>query len=237
MSLHLQRDLDELKRDVLHLGSLVETALGNASFVLRDRRVKLAQAVYAGESEINEKEVQIEESCLKILALHQPVAIDLRFIVVVLKVNNDLERIGDLAENLTARAVYLAEREPMPEPMAIINGMFVTIRSMLKDSLDSLVKLDVDLARKVIAQDDGVDQINRQMYDDFRQMMARDASMIEQATSWLSCSRYLERIADLATNISEDVVFMVEGEVVRHQTQETSLLKDGESAVPDRSRA
>ena len=223
MSLHLQRDLDELKRDVLHLGSLVETALGNASFVLRDRRVKLAQVVYAGESVINEKEVQIEESCLKILALHQPVAIDLRFIVVVLKVNNDLERIGDLAENLTARAVYLAEREPMPEPMAIINGMFVTIRSMLKDSLDSLVKLDVDLARKVIEQDDGVDQINRQMYDDFRQMMARDASMIEQATSWLSCSRYLERIADLATNISEDVVFMVEGEVVRHQTQETSL--------------
>ena len=218
MSLHLQRDLDELKRDVLHLGSLVETALGNASFVLRDRRVKLAQAVYAGESVINEKEVQIEESCLKILALHQPVAIDLRFIVVVLKVNNDLERIGDLAENLTARAVYLAEREPMPEPMAIINGMFVTIRSMLKDSLESLVKLDVDLARKVIEQDDGVDQINRQMYDDFRQMMARDASMIEQATSWLSCSRYLERIADLATNISEDVVFMVEGEVVRHQT-------------------
>ena len=223
MSLHLQRDLDELKRDVLHLGSLVETALGNASFVLRDRRVKLAQAVYAGESVINEKEDQIEENCLKILALHQPVAIDLRFIVVVLKVNNDLERIGDLAENLTARAVYLAEREPMPEPMAIINGMFVTIRSMLKDSLESLVKLDVDLARKVIAQDDGVDQINRQMYDDFRQMMARDASMIEQATSWLSCSRYLERIADLATNISEDVVFMVEGEVVRHQTQETSL--------------
>ena len=218
MSLHLQRDLDELKRDVLHLGSLVETALGNASFVLRDRRVKLAQAVYAGESVINEKEVQIEESCLKILALHQPVAIDLRFIVVVLKVNNDLERIGDLAENLTARAVYLAEREPMPEPMATINAMFVTIRSMLKDSLDSLVKLDVDLARKVIEQDDGVDQINRQMYDDFRQMMARDASMIEQATSWLSCSRYLERIADLATNISEDVVFMVEGEVVRHQT-------------------
>ena len=223
MSLHLERDLDELKRDVLLLGSLVETALGNASFVLRDRRVKLAQAVYAGESVINEKEVQIEENCLKILALHQPVAIDLRFIVVVLKVNNDLERIGDLAENLTARAVYLAEREPMPEPMAIINGMFVTIRSMLKDSLDSLVKLDVDLARKVIEQDDGVDQINRQMYDDFRQMMARDASMIEQATSWLSCSRYLERIADLATNISEDVVFMVEGEVVRHRTQETSL--------------
>lgn len=223
MSLHLERDLDELKRDVLHLGSLVETALGNASFVLRDQRVELAQAVYADESAINEKEVQIEENCLKILALHQPVAIDLRFIVVVLKVNNDLERIGDLAENLTARAVYLAEREPMPEPMAIINGMFVTIRSMLKDSLDSLVKLDVDLARKVIEQDDGVDQINRQMYDDFRQMMARDASMIEQATSWLSCSRYLERIADLATNISEDVVFMVEGEVVRHQTQETSL--------------
>ena len=218
MSLHLQRDLDQLKRDVLHLGSLVETALGNASYVLRDQRTELAEAVYADEITINEKEVQIEENCLKILALHQPVAIDLRFIVVVLKVNNDLERIGDLAKHLTARAVYLAERETMPEPMATINAMFVTIRSMLKDSLDALVKLDVDLARTVIDQDDGVDEINRQMYDDFREMMSKDASMIEQATSWLSCSRYLERIADLATNISEDVVFMVEGEVVRHQT-------------------
>jgi phosphate transport system protein len=219
MSLHLQRDLDQLKRDVLHLGGLVETALGNASIALKDRRVELAAAVYADELLINEKEVQIEESCLKILALHQPVAIDLRFIVVVLKVNNDLERIGDLAENLTARAVYLAEREPMPDPMAKINAMFVTIRSMLKNSLDSLVKLDVDMARKVIEQDDDVDEINRQMYDDFRALMSKDSSMIEQATSWLSCSRYLERIADLATNICEDVVFMVEGEVVRHQSQ------------------
>lgn len=219
MSLHLQRDLDELKRDMLHLGGLVETALGNASIALKDRRIELAETVYVDELLINEKEVQIEESCLKILALHQPVAIDLRFIVVVLKVNNDLERIGDLAENLTARAVYLAEREAMPEPMAKINAMFVTIRSMLKDSLDSLVKLDVDMARKVIERDDGVDEINRQMYDDFRELMAKDATMIEQATSWLSCSRYLERIADLATNICEDVVFMVEGEVVRHQSQ------------------
>ncbi|MFT6432113.1 MAG: phosphate transport system protein [Candidatus Azotimanducaceae bacterium] len=219
MSLHLQRDLDQLKRDVLHLGGLVETALGNASIALKDRRVELAAAVYADELLINEKEVQIEENCLKILALHQPVAIDLRFIVVVLKVNNDLERIGDLAENLTARAVYLAEREPMPDPMAKINAMFVTIRSMLKNSLDSLVKLDVDMARKVIEQDDDVDEINRQMYDDFRALMSKDSSMIEQATSWLSCSRYLERIADLATNICEDVVFMVEGEVVRHQSQ------------------
>ena len=219
MSLHLQRDLDQLKRDVLHLGGLVETALGNASIALKDRRVELAAAVYADELLIHEKEVQIEESCLKILALHQPVAIDLRFIVVVLKVNNDLERIGDLAENLTARAVYLAEREPMPDPMAKINAMFVTIRSMLKNSLDSLVKLDVDMARKVIEQDDDVDEINRQMYDDFRALMSKDSSMIEQATSWLSCSRYLERIADLATNICEDVVFMVEGEVVRHQSQ------------------
>ncbi|MDG1204021.1 MAG: phosphate signaling complex protein PhoU [Pseudomonadales bacterium] len=217
MSLHLQRDLDELKRDVLHLGSLVETSIGNASVALKDRRPELAEIVFADEVLINEKEVNIEESCLKILALHQPVAADLRFIVVVLKVNNDLERIGDLAENLTARAVYLSEREPLAAPTTKINGMFITIRSMLKDSLDSLVKLDVDLARKVIAQDDGVDQINREMYDDFRTLVAADGSMVEQATSLLSCSRYLERIADLATNISEDVLFMVEGEVVRHR--------------------
>jgi len=217
MSLHLQRDLDELKRDVLHLGSLVETSIGNASVALKDRRPELADIVFADEVLINEKEVSIEESCLKILALHQPVAADLRFIVVVLKVNNDLERIGDLAENLTQRAVYLSEREPLAPQTTKINGMFVTIRTMLKDSLDSLVKLDVGLARKVIAQDDSVDETNREMYDDFRALVSADGSMVEQATSLLSCSRYLERIADLATNISEDVLFMVEGEVVRHR--------------------
>ena len=217
MSLHLQRDLNDLKLDVLHLGSLVETSIGNASVALKDRRPELADIVFANEVLINEKEVDIEESCLKILALHQPVATDLRFIVVVLKVNNDLERIGDLAENLTERAVYLSERDALAAPTTKINDMFITIRSMLKDSLDSLVKLDVELARKVIAQDDAVDEINREMYDDFRARVAVNGSIVEQATSLLSCSRYLERIADLATNICEEVLFMVEGEVVRHR--------------------
>ena len=217
MSLHLQRDLNDLKRDILHLGSLVETSIGNASVALKDRRPELADIVFANEVLINEKEVDIEESCLKILALHQPVATDLRFIVVVLKVNNDLERIGDLAENLTERAVYLSERDALAAPTTKINDMFITIRSMLKDSLDSLVKLDVGLARKVIAQDDSVDEINREMYDDFRALVAVNGSVVEQATSLLSCSRYLERIADLATNICEEVLFMVEGEVVRHR--------------------
>jgi phosphate transport system protein len=217
MSLHLQRDLNDLKRDILHLGSLVETSIGNASVALKDRRPELADIVFANEVLINEKEVDIEESCLKILALHQPVATDLRFIVVVLKVNNDLERIGDLAENLTERAVYLSERDALAAPTTKINDMFIIIRSMLKDSLDSLVKLDVGLARKVIAQDDSVDEINREMYDDFRALVAVNGSVVEQATSLLSCSRYLERIADLATNICEEVLFMVEGEVVRHR--------------------
>ena len=217
MSLHLQRDLNDLKLDILHLGSLVETSIGNASVALKDRRPELADIVFANEVLINEKEVDIEESCLKILALHQPVATDLRFIVVVLKVNNDLERIGDLAENLTERAVYLSERDALAAPTTKINDMFITIRSMLKDSLDSLVKLDVGLARKVIAQDDSVDEINREMYDDFRALVAVNGSVVEQATSLLSCSRYLERIADLATNICEEVLFMVEGEVVRHR--------------------
>ena len=217
MSLHLQRDLNDLKLDILHLGSLVETSIGNASVVLKDRRPELADIVFANEVLINEKEVNIEENCLKILALHQPVATDLRFIVVVLKVNNDLERIGDLAENLTERAVYLSERDALAAPTTKINDMFIIIRSMLKDSLDSLVKLDVGLARKVIAQDDGVDEINREMYDDFRALVAVNGSVVEPATSLLSCSRYLERIADLATNICEEVLFMVEGEVVRHR--------------------
>lgn len=218
MSLHLQRDLDHLKKEILQLGTMVESAINNAILALIERRAELAESVFREEALINEKEVEIEEDCLKILALHQPVAGDLRFIVVVLKVNNDLERMGDFAKNVAKRAVYLSSKNPLAFPAAFIETMPKSIRTMVHDSLDALVKLDVELARSVIEMDNEVDEVNRQMYAEVQTQMEQDTSTIKRSIGLLSSSRYLERIADLATNIAEDVIFMVEGEVIRHQT-------------------
>ena len=218
MSLHLQRDLDQLRKEILELGSMVETGINNAVRALNDRRPELTQGVFDAEQLIDEKEVLIEEYCLKILALHQPVAVDLRFIVVVLKVNNDLERMGDLAVNVAKRAVFLSGQEAIPCPPEFSDQMAKSILSMVHDSLDALVKLDVEMARRVIAMDDAVDDVNRQMYVVLQALMRDDSTAVERATSLLSTSRCLERIADLATNIAEDVIFMVEGEVIRHNT-------------------
>jgi phosphate transport system protein len=217
MSRHLQRDMDRLKKEILQLGDMVETAINNAILSLNDRRPELAELVIEEEKYIDEKEVSIEEDCLKILALHQPVAMDLRFIVVVLKVNNDLERMGDIAVNVAQRALFLASKEPIPTPTDFTEIMSVNIRTMVRNSLDAMVKLDVDLARRVIAMDNEVDDINRQMYVEFQTQVEKDPSTIKRALGLLSTSRNLERIADLATNIAEDVIFMVEGEVVRHK--------------------
>ena len=216
MSFHLQRELNQIKKEVLQLGNRVEAAINNAMLALIDRREDLTQKVFSEENLINESEVLIEENCLKILALHQPVAVDLRFIVVVLKVNNDLERMGDLAVNIAKRAVLLSSQEPIPCPTEFTETLPGVIRAMVHNSLDALIKLDVEMAREVIAMDDVVDNINRQMYSSVQSLIENDNTTIEQGISLLSTSRYLERIADLATNIAEEVVFMVEGVVVRH---------------------
>jgi len=217
MSRHLQRDMDRLKKEILQLGNMVETAINNSILSLKDRRSDLAESVISEEKTIDEKEVLIEEECLKLLALHQPVAMDLRFIVVVLKVNNDLERMGDFAVNIAKRAIFLSSEKPIPSPPELTEIMSTSIRTMVRMSLDSMVELDVILARRVIAMDNEVDDINRQMYVEFQAQVERDPTTIKRALGLLSISRYLERIADLATNIAEDVIFMVEGEVIRHQ--------------------
>ncbi len=216
MSLHLQRDLDALKKEVLQLGNLVESAINAAILALNNRETELADKVMQYEKEINDKEVYIEEECLKILALHQPVAVDLRFIVVVLKVNNDLERMGDFAKNIAKRAIFLATQPPIPIFQEFAVDLPVMVRSMVRKSLDALVTLDVDLARNVIKMDEKVDEINREMYVEVHRIIQQDASKAEVAMSLLSTSRYMERIADLSTNIAEDVMFMVEGRVFRH---------------------
>lgn len=216
MSLHLQRDLDSLKKEILQLGNLVENAINFALLSLINRDGELAEKALKFEQEINSKEVQIEEECLKILALHQPVAVDLRFIVVVLKVNNDLERMGDIARNIAKRAGYLAEQPHVPVFQEMSSELPETVRSMVRKSLDSLVTLDLDLAISVMKMDDRVDEINRRMYSEAKRIIEQDVRNTEVALNLLSASRYMERIADLSTNIAEDVVFMVDGRVIRH---------------------
>ncbi|MAU93259.1 MAG: phosphate transport system regulatory protein PhoU [Planctomycetes bacterium] len=217
MSRHLQRDLDELKEELLQLGDMVETAINNSLIALNDRRPELAEALIKEEKLVDEKEVHIEEECLKILALHQPVAMDLRFIVVVLKVNNDLERMGDMASKIAKRSLLLSSEDPIPTLPEFREVMPDYIRTMVKNSLEAMIKLDLEMAREVIEMDNTVDEINRQMYEAFHQQVIADPNTTQRALATLSVSRYLERIADLATNVAEDVIFMIDGEVIRHQ--------------------
>ena len=217
MSRHLQRDLDELKKELLQLGDMVETAINNSLIALNDRRPELAEALIKEEKLVDEKEVHIEEECLKILALHQPVAMDLRFIVVVLKVNNDLERMGDMASKIAKRSLLLSSEDPIPTLPEFREVMPDYIRTMVKNSLEAMIKLDLEMAREVIEMDNTVDEINRQMYEAFHQQVIADPNTTQRALATLSVSRYLERIADLATNVAEDVIFMIDGEVIRHQ--------------------
>ncbi|MDC1527643.1 phosphate signaling complex protein PhoU [Gammaproteobacteria bacterium] len=216
MSLHLQRDLEKLKKEILKLGTMVESAINNAILALNNREMSYVDEVLRLEDHINEMEVKIEEDCLKILALHQPVAGDLRFIVVSLKVNNDLERMGDFAKNIAKRARELMQEEPISTLPEFVNELPNLVRTMVRNSLDALVKLDVGLAREVIAMDDKVDEINRAMYQEVTRVAKENPSKTEIAISLLSTSRYMERIGDLSTNIAEDVIFMVEGRVIRH---------------------
>jgi phosphate transport system protein len=218
MTKHLIRDLEHLKKQVLLLGSVVEGAILRATTALTDRRPELAREVLDGDDQIDRREVEIEEECLKMLALHQPVAADLRFIVTVLKVNNDLERMGDLAVNIAERAAFLASHPPIPVPQQMFQ-MIEDVRGMVHDCLDTLVNLDLRLAKKVLRADDVVDQINRQMFVELQGLMRQDPANIERAIHLLSASRHLERIADQATNIAEDVLFMVEGQIVRHRAR------------------
>ncbi|MCI0651818.1 MAG: phosphate signaling complex protein PhoU [Planctomycetes bacterium] len=219
MTKHLQSDLDNLKKQIVRMGVLVEEATGRAITALVDRRMELATQVQAGDDEIDATELAVEDACLKTLALHQPVASDLRFVITVLKVNNDLERVGDLAGSIAERAAYLASHEPIGVPLDF-NRMAEEVRSMLRGCLDALVNLDTNRARDVLRMEDEVDTICRDMFVALQDLMRRSPPTIERAIHTLSACRHLERIADLATNIAEDVVFLVDGEVIRHRVRD-----------------
>jgi phosphate transport system protein len=215
MTQHFARALEEVNKSILGIGALVEEALDKAIHALILRRADLAQEVIDGDDVIDLREVEVEEQCLQVLALHQPVAHDLRFIVSALKVNSDLERIGDLAADIAERALALSKDEPLPESIDF-TGMASAVRAMVRDALDALVHRDAALARRVSAQDDEVDRLNYEQRLLLTRIMRSDSSNIERALLTMFASRHLERVADHSVNIAEDVVYMVEGEVIRH---------------------
>ena len=210
------REIEHLKKKLLTLSALVEEDLKDALKAIRTRDKRLAEEVISADNEIDSMEIEVEEDCLKILALHQPVARDLRFIIAVLKMNNDLERIGDLALNIAERALFLADHREIeiPEQISMLADKTGT---MLKKCLDALVTLDEKLAAEVCALDDEVDAIHSEMYDFIKKEIIRTPGHIDGLLGLLSVSRYLERIADHATNIAEDVMYLVQGEIMRHR--------------------
>ncbi len=222
---HLEREIEKLKAKIVSLGTLVEESVQKAVLSLTTRNSSVALKVIDGDNDIDHIEVDVEEECLKILALHQPVANDLRLIIAILKINNDLERIGDLAVNIAERAVYLATQDSVDLPFDF-NNMAQKAQAMLKGSLDALVQADTLLARKVCSSDDAVDSMNREMYRLVETAIRNDPNNINSLIHLLSASRYLERVADHATNIAEDVIYLVEGEIVRHNP---TLPKDSDS--------
>ena len=219
MAVHLHREIEVLKKKILMVGAIAESSVWDASQALQNRDEKLAQQVIDKDIQLDNMEVEVEEACLKTLALYQPVAIDLRFIVAVLKINNDLERVGDLAVNIAERALFIACHPPVDIGFDYML-MATKVQAMLKQSLDALVRYDVDAARTVCAQDDEVDAMNSQMYARVQQAIHAQAEHTETLIHLLSAVRHLERIADHATNIAEDVIYMTNGEIIRHKTEE-----------------
>jgi phosphate transport system protein len=218
MPKHLQKEIENLKKKLLALGARVEIAVRDAAISIEKLDEDLARKVIDDDASIDQTEVDVEEECLKILALHQPVAIDLRFIVAVLKINSDLERVGDLAVNLAERTLFLSDQPKVNISLELLD-MARHARQMLKKSLDSLVNLDASLAQEVCASDDVIDNMNRQMYYKVQDAILKHPEHIPSLIHLLSASRHLERIGDHATNIAEDVIYMIEGRIVRHKIE------------------
>lgn len=208
-------ELKELKEKLLYEGGLVEKAISNAIKALLERNSELADRVIEDDPVINALEVEIDEFCLKLLALRQPAARDLRFITTAIKINYDLERIGDMAVNICERVQEL-NQEPQLKPYIDLPMMADTVQLMLKESLDAFVKEDVATARKVTKDDQKVDQLLDQIFRELLTYMMQDMRTISRATRVLFIAKYLERMADHAVNISELVIFLVEGKIIRH---------------------
>ena len=215
MSKHFLKELESIKKRILTLGAMVEDMVHDSVQAVDRVDAAMADLIIKRDCEIDDAEVDIEEECLKVLALHQPVAVDLRFIIAVIKINNDLERIGDQAVNIAQRVQVIAKR-PKPPFWFDYSEMGEKAQKMLRMSLDALVNLDLDLAYRVITMDDEVDQIKKDAYDKIKQAIKDLPERVGYYINLLLISRHLERLADHATNIAEEVIYLVEGGIFRH---------------------
>ena len=219
MPKYLERELERLQRHLLEQAAAVERAVHGAIRALRDRDPKLAAEVVAGDDGIDEEENRLEDECLKVLAMYQPVAGDLRRVAAVLMINVDLERMADLAVSMAERALALREQPAAPVPPQL-QAMADLTAVMVRQSLDAFVNLDAGLARAVCRLDDEVDRLNREAIAELVAAMKRDPAAIDACLSLFSAVRQLERIADHATNVAEDVIYLIGGEIVRHRPSE-----------------
>ncbi len=217
MSKHLERDLNKLSDRISALGSLVEDSAAKAMVALKSFDPVLIKEILETEEEINRFEVEIEEECLKVMALHQPVAVDLRFLIVVLKVNNDLERMADQLVNIAERVRSLSDQERVVADLDL-NKMGEIACAMVRMSIQSLVNQDSKIAGEVLAMDDDLDALHARSHKILQSVMQENPSMVAPACSYITISSNLERLGDLATNIAEEIIFMIEGEVIRHRT-------------------
>lgn len=215
---HFEEELDELRKRLLEMSGFVESAIYRSVHALADRDESLAHHVLDNESRVNHMQIEIDDMAVRLLALEQPVAIDLRLITAAIKINNDLERMGDLAVSIAERALSLMQEPPI-EAQIDIPYMAGLVESMVRKALDSFVKRDSDLARSVLSSDDAVDNLRNGIYNAMVRFMEENPASIQSALNLIFIARNLERIADHATNIAEDVLFLVEGIDVRHHAE------------------
>jgi phosphate transport system protein len=216
---HFEEELQALKNRLLNMGALVEERVHQATFALIERRPDALDRVIAGDGDVNDLQIEIDDRCLKLLALQQPMASDLRLITAAMKINADLERIGDQAVNIAENAQRILTHPPL-KPLIDLPRMAEIAQRMTRDSLDAFVRRDPELARNILARDDEVDQLKDQVFRVLLTYMMADPATIERALGLILISRNLERIADHATNIAEDVIFVVEAKDVRHHHEE-----------------
>ncbi len=219
MSIHLQREIEKLKKRLLSLCAVVEDQVQMAIEAFLRRDEGLALDVERRDTDVDQREVEVEEECLKMLALYQPVATDLRLIVAVLKINNDLEQIGDLAVNIARKAAAVAAEPPLDISIDIA-GMWEKVQAMLRDSLDALVNTNTRLAESVYARDDEVDRMKHEMRMKIETATRRQPELMSRLLKFMAVCRNLERIADYSVNIAEDVIYMVNGAIVRHRNHD-----------------
>jgi len=217
---HFEEELQALKQRLLTMGALVEERAHRAVRSLIDRRLDEAELVIQSDQEVNDLQIEIDRRCLTLLALQQPAASDLRLITAALKINDDLERIGDQAVNIAENVIKVLPQAPL-KPLIDIPRMADIAQSMTRDALDAFVKRDADLARSVLKRDDEVDDLKDQVFRELLTYMMADPGTIQRALALILISRNIERIADHATNIAEDVIFLVEAKDVRHHHDAT----------------